>query len=214
MPSAFRRIADELNPDYVPEWALRRRRPVPRYVLALLGIFGDYWLPRLGLALQLIGSLGVFITIIVFAGRQWVLAILMGAIGTVIVVMGSVMWNSYRMRHWLPAGPGSAAPMAPPVPRSVWIWSLLATVDTLTGTAVLLWLTTSNRSMRNILLGAAIFSLCVGTASAMLITQVDRISPGALTLFGWSAKRSSVVILLVSTVVAATLFLQVPFTAR
>ena len=23
MPSAFRRIADELNPDFVPEWALR-----------------------------------------------------------------------------------------------------------------------------------------------------------------------------------------------
>ena len=58
MASAFRRIADELNPHYVPEWALQRRRPVPRYVAALLRVFGRYWLPRLGLALQLIGSLG------------------------------------------------------------------------------------------------------------------------------------------------------------
>ncbi len=211
MPSAFRRIADELNPDFVPEWDLQRRRPVPRYVSALLEIFGDYWLPRFGLALQLIGSLGVIITIVALADPQWVLAILIGVVSMVTIVMGSVMWTSYRMRHWLPSGPGSAAPMAPPVPRSVWIWLLLSTIDLLIGLAVLLWLTTSNRSIRNMLLGAAIFSLCAGTASAMQITQVDRISPGALTLFGWSAKRSSVVILLASAVFAATMFLQLPF---
>jgi len=170
MTSAFRRIADELNPDYVPECALQRRRPVPRYVSALLKIFGDYWLPRLGLAVQLIGSLGVFITTIAFAAQEWVLAIVLGAVSTVTIVTGSVMWNSYRMRHWLPAGRGSGAPMAPPLARSVWVWLLLAMIDLLTGTAVPLWLMTSNRSVRNILLGAAILSLCAGSANAICRT--------------------------------------------
>src|SRR5437868_11790587 len=174
MTSAFRRIADELNPDFVPEWALQHRRAVPRYAATLLRIAGPYWLPRLGLVLQLIGLLGVFITVIPFAERQWVLAIALGAISTVTIVVGSVMWNSYRMRHWLPAGPGSGARLAPPIARAVWIWLSLATIDLLTGTAALLWLMTSNRGIRSILLGAAIWSLCTGTANAIVITQVDR----------------------------------------
>jgi hypothetical protein len=211
MPSAFRRIADELNPKYVPEWAIRQRRPVPRYSSALLRVFGQYWLPRLGLGLQLAGSLELVSTMVAFVGRQWVLSIVLGAISILTIVVGSVMWNSYRIRHWLPAGSGSAAPMATPVPRSFWVWLLLAMIDSLTGTAASLWLMTSNGSIRNILLGAAILSLCAGTASAILITQVDRISPGGLTLFGWSAKRSSVVILLAAAVFAATMLLQLPF---
>src|SRR5207302_2692612 len=148
MPSAFRRIADELNPDYVPEWALKRRRPVPRFAPALLRIFGLYWLPRLGLALLIAGSFGLIITMVVFAGRQWALAIVFGVISILTAVLSSMMWTSYRVRHWLPGGRGSAAPMAPPVPRSVGIWLLLAMVDTLAGTGVMLWLITSNWSTR------------------------------------------------------------------
>src|SRR5438874_8535851 len=51
MPSAFRRIADEFDPSYVPDSARRGRRRVPSYTKVLLSLFGKWWVPRLGLSL-------------------------------------------------------------------------------------------------------------------------------------------------------------------
>ena len=75
MPSAFRQIADELNPDYVPQWALEHRRPVPGYAIRLSSTFGTYWLPRFGLGIQLAGSIAMIAAFVAAAAREWVVAI-------------------------------------------------------------------------------------------------------------------------------------------
>src|SRR5438445_13642701 len=109
MPSAFRQIADELNPDYVPEWALEHRRPVPGYATRLLSTFGTYWLPRLGLTIQLVGSIAIIAAFVAAAAREWAVAIGLVFVSVVVVSAGALMWQSYWMGHALPNGSGSSS---------------------------------------------------------------------------------------------------------
>ena|SRR2546426_2039878 len=213
MPSAFRQIADELNPDYVPEWALEHRRPVPGYATRLLSTFGTYWLPRLGLTIQLIGSIAIIAAFVAAAAREWAVAMGLVFLSVVVVLAGALMWQSYRMRHWLPTGAGSTAPLTAPVrvPVGTWIWMVLALVDVLGGTALWIWILTSGHSIRAIVFGAAIFSLCAATSSAVLVKQVDGISHQKITLLGMTGRRFADVTLLVGLGFALTLFVQLPF---
>jgi len=213
MPSAFRQIADELNPDYVPQWALEHRRPVPGYAIRLSSTFGTYWLPRFGLGIQLAGSIAMIAAFVAAAAREWVVAIGLFFLAVVVVIAGALMWQSYRMRHWLPTGAASTAPQTAPVtvPVSRWIWIVLALVDMLGGTAVWMWTLTSGHSIRAIVLGAATFSLCAATSSALLLKQVDGISRQKITFLGMTANKFAVVTLLVGLGFALTLFLQLPF---
>src|SRR2546425_13065687 len=114
MPSAFRQIADELNPDYVPEWALEHRRPVPGYATRLLSTFGTYWLPRLGLTIQLIGPIAIIAAFVAAAAREWAVAMGPVFLSVLVVLAGALLWQSIRLRRWMPTGPGSTAPPSGP----------------------------------------------------------------------------------------------------
>jgi len=213
MPSAFRQIADELNPDYVPEWALEHRRPVPGYATRLLSTFGPYWLPRFGLTIQLVGSIAIIAALVAAAAREWAIAMGLFFLSVVVVLAGALMWQSYRMRHWLPTGAASTAPLTAPVrvPVSTWIWMVLAVVGVLGGTALWIWILTSGHSIRAIVFGAATFSLCAATSSSVLLKQVDGISRQKITFLGMTRSRFAGVTLLVGLGFALTLFLQLPF---
>ena len=215
MPGAFRQIADELNPDYVPEWVLEHRRPVPGYAIRLLSTFGPYRLPRLGLGIQLAGLIAMIAAFVAAAAREWVVAIGLFFLAVVVVVAGALMWQSYRMRHWLPTGAASTAPLTAPVrlPTSTWIWTVLAWVDLLGGTALWMWTltSTSGHNLRAIMFGAAIFSLCAATSTALLLKQFDGISRQKITFLGMTASKCANVTLLVGLGFAVTLFLQLPF---
>lgn len=211
MGSAFRRIADELDPNHVPDWALRNRRPVPGYVAKLLSIFGLRWLPRLGLGLVVAGTVGLVAGMVAFASRSWGIAVLIVFASMASTIIGSVFWTSYRMRHWLPDGAGSDAPSAPPIATTSWIWMGLAAGAALGGCALMIWLTFSGRSTRDVVLGSAIISICAGSAGAALIKYRERISPGSVKVMGWPAGRISLVVLGVGVFFGATLLLQLPF---
>lgn len=211
MPSAFRRIAEELDPNYVPDWALRNRRRVPAYATRLLSIFGVRWLPRIGLVLVLAGAIGLVAGMVAFASRSWGISVLIVSASLANTIIGSLFWTSYRMRHWLPGGAGSEAPSAPPVARNTWIWMWLALGVVCGGCALTIWLMASSRSARDVVLGAGIFSICAGSAGATLIKYTERISPGSVKLLGWPAGRISLIFLVVGVFFGATLFLPLPF---
>ncbi len=213
MPSAFRQIADELNPDYVPEWALRRRRPVPGYATRLLSMFGIYWLPRVGLTIVLVALLAMVAAFVAAAARSWALAVVLFVLSVMLSIAGTTMWQSYRMRHWLSTGAGWGAPMtaAVRVPASTWIWMILGLVDALGGTVLLLWIVTSNAGVRADVFGAGIYALCAGTACALLITQVDTISGQRIRFLGMTGRRAAIVVLMVGFAFALASFLQLPF---
>jgi hypothetical protein len=211
MPSAFRRIADELDPNYVPDWALRNRRPVPVYVPKLLSIFGLRWLPRLGLGLVLAGTIGLVAGMVAFASRSWGIAVLIVLLSVGCTIGGSLFWTSYRMRHWLPGGAGANAPPAPPIGSSAWVWMCLAVGAAFGGFALMIRLTFSGRSVRDVVLGAAVLSICSGIAGAAVIKFTDRISPGSMKVMGWPAGRFSLIFLGVGVFIGATLLFQLPF---
>jgi hypothetical protein len=210
VPSAFRRIADELDPNYVPEWALRGRRAVPSYAKLLLSLFGPWWLPRLGLSLVMAAVVLEVAGIIIFAARLLLAGIAVLGIGILTSVAGSVLWSAYRMRHWLPGAPASDAPLAPPTPRSTWAWMLLAALAILGSIGLMMWLLASNGSLRAIVLGFGIFMICSGTAGAVLIRQADSVSNGNLTFAGMRARRLSLVVFAGSIISGATLLAQTP----
>ena len=209
--AAFRRIADELDPNHVPDWALRYRRPVPAYAAKLLSVFGLRWLPRIGLVLVLAGTAGLIAGMVAFAARAWVISGALVSVSLASTIVGSVFWTAYRMRHWLPGGAGSEAPSAPPVERSMWLWMWLAAAAAWGGCALMLWLMVSSGTARGALLGAGIFFICAGSASATFIKYTDRISPGRVKLLGWPAGRVSLIFLGAGVFLGATLLLQVPF---
>jgi hypothetical protein len=213
MPSAFRQIADELNPNYVPEWAVSHRRPVPGYATRLLATFGTYWLPRIGLTAMAAGTFAMVAAFVAAAARSWVIAVALIVVSISLVVAGSVMWQSYRMRHWLPDGAGSSAPMtaAVRVPARKRIWMSLGLIDALAGTALFIWVVTSSPGVRAMVFGAGIYALCTGTACAVLIRQLDAISGQKVRFMGMTGRRAAVVILLVGLGFAVTSFLQLPF---
>jgi hypothetical protein len=210
MPSVFRRIADELDPNLVPAWASRNRRRVPTYAKRLLAVFGPWWLPRLGLSLVLVGGLVVVAAMITFAARSWVVAILVFVVGVLTTAVGSLMWSAYRMRHWLPGAPAATAPLAPPIPRRAWAWMVLAIVVSLGGLGVMMWLMVADGSPRAIVLGVGIFTGCGGTAGAVLLRQADAISSGSIGLAGWPVRRLSLLIFVAGLILAATLMAQAP----
>jgi hypothetical protein len=210
MFDALRRVADELDPDYVPDWALVARRPVPGFARRLLSIFGRWWLPRLGLGL-VVG--GIFIEVaafLVLAGRAWMAGILMLAGGLLTAVAGSVMWTAYRMRHWLPDGRAAGVPLARPVPASVWAWTCLALVLTVGGVGLMMWLIVANGSARGIVVGVGLFTVCAGSAAALLLWMADSVSTGGIRYRGWSARRLSRAIFVVGLVLGAILMAQAP----
>lgn len=213
MPSAFRQIADELNADYVPEWALSHRRPVPGYATRLLSTFGTYWLPRIGLTGVLVALLAMVAAFVAAAARLWATAIALFLLSLLLIVAGNVMWQSYRMRHWLATGAGSAAPLTPPVrvPVKRWIWMILGLLDLLAGTALLIWIVTSSAGLRAIVFGVGIYSLCMGTSCAILIRQTDAIAGQKFSFVGMTGRRAAIGILLLGLGVAITSFLQLPF---
>ena len=211
MGSAFRRIADELDPNHVPNWALRTRRPVPAYATMLLSIFGLRWLPRLGLGLVLAGTIGLVAGMVAFAARSWGTAVPIVLASLAGTVTGSLFWSSYRMRHWLPGGAGSDAPLAPSVERRTWLWMWLAVAAAFGGCALMMWLTFSSGSARGVVFGAGIFSICAGSASAILIKYTERISPGSMKLLGRPAGQVSLIFLGAGILFGASLFLQLPF---
>ncbi len=210
MPSAFRRIADELDSSYVPEWAHRGRRPVPSYAKVLLSRFGKWWLPRLGLSLVTAAALLEMAGIIIFAARSWLAGVLVFAAGILTSVAGSLMWSAYRMRHWLPGASASDAPLAPPTPRRTWAWMLFAAVAVLAGLGLMMWLIVADGSPRAIVVGGGMFMVCAGTGSAVLLRQAQAASNGELSIGGWSARRVSLVMFVTSLVLAAILLAQAP----
>jgi hypothetical protein len=88
---------------------------------------------------------------------------------------------------------------------------ILALVDVVGGTALWIWILTSGHSIRAIVFGAAIFSLCAATSSAVLVKQVDGISRQKITLLGMTGRRFADLTLLVGLGFALTLFVQLPF---
>ncbi len=212
MPNAFSRIADELDPAFVQDWASRYRRRVPSYAERLLAMFGPWWLPRLGLSLLLLGLVVEVASMIVFiASKSWVVATLTFFVGFLTTFAGSLMWTSYRVRHWLPGGAASSAPLAPPAARRLWPWSLLAFVVTLGGIGLMMWLISADGSPRAVALGAGLFMVCASTAAAAVVRQSDSISPGRMKFAGLPARRVSLAILIVGLVLAAALLAQAPF---
>jgi hypothetical protein len=79
------------------------------------------------------------------------------------------------------------------------------------GCALMLWLMVSSGTVRGVLLGTGIFSICAGSASATLIKYANRMSPGSVKLLGWPAGRVSLIFLGAGVIFGATLLLQVPF---
>jgi hypothetical protein len=88
---------------------------------------------------------------------------------------------------------------------------MLALVDVLGGIALWIWILTSGHSIRAMMFGAATFSLCAGTSSAVLVKQVDGISRQKITFLGMTGRRFANVTLLIGLGFALTLFLQLPF---
>ena len=182
--------------------------PTPR---KLLSIFGLRWLPRLGLGLVLAGTVGLVAGMVAFASRSWGIAVLIVLASAASTIIGSLFWSSYRMRHWLPDGAGSAAPSAPAIARSTWIWMGLAAAAACGGCALMIWFAFSGRSARDVVFGAAVFSICAGSAGAALIKYTERTSPGSIKVMGWPAGRISLIVLGVGVFFGATLLLQLPF---
>lgn len=210
LQDAFRRIADELDPDYVPEWARLGRRPVPGYARSLLSLFGRWLLPRLGLGLIVAGALLEVVGIIVFASRSWFPGTLVFGGGFLATVAGSLMWSAYRMRHWLPGGAASAAPLVPPIPRRGWAWMVLAMLVVLGGLGVMMWLMFVDGSLRGIFLGMGIFIVCSGTAGTVLLRQSQTASIGQVSIAGLPPRRLALILLVSSLILGASLLAQAP----
>lgn len=211
MPSAFRRIADELDPTFVPEWASHNRRPVPTYAKRLLALFGPWFLPRLGLSLIVIAAAAQIAAGIMFVARGFLPATLAFLAGVLASVVGSSMWSAYRMRHWIPGAAASTAPLAAPIPRRVWVWMSLAVVVILGGLALMVWLIAADGSARAVVTGIAIFMVCASVGASVLMKQSDAVSDETVTIAGLKRPQLGVLFLVGSVILAAMLFAQVPF---
>ncbi len=207
-PGAFRRIANELDPNYVPESASQGRRPVPGYFRWLLEVFGVWWLPRVGLSLVVLGTIAEVSAMVIFAGRSYLLGILVFVLGVALGVGGSVMWGAYRARHWLPGHAASTAPLTPRVPRGVWTWMTLAAVAVFGGLGVTMWLIAADGSPRAVVAGFGFFLLCTGVAGAEMVKRADQVSTSHIRVFGFESSRLSRVFIAAGVFGAATLFVQ------
>lgn len=171
-------------------------------------VFGPWWLPRLALGLVGVALLIEIAGMTVFAAHSWLAGIVVFGAGVLISVAGTLMWGSYRMRHWLPDGVASGAPLASPVALSTWAWAALAAIVCLAGIGLMLWLMATNGSPPAVFFGIGILSLSASASSATLISLVDRISPDAITVLGLPARRLSVVMLAGGLILAAGFLMQ------